>query len=121
MPKKRSAGDGGLYYLPSRKLWRGVVDAGYTLDGKRKQLYVHARSQKACREKLKTLKTELEEHGAPLNKTTTLAQWAETWLEQCRSDTDPQSYNTTASAVHKWIVPLLGRYKLREIRPSHVR
>ncbi len=121
MPKKRSPGEGAFYYLPQRKLWRGVVDVGYTLDGGRKQLYVHARSQKACREKLKALKTEIEQYGAPLDKTTTVAQWADTWLEQCRADLDPKSYTTSMAAVRKWIVPIIGRHKLRELRPSHIR
>jgi 4-hydroxyphenylpyruvate dioxygenase-like putative hemolysin len=43
MPRKRGSGDGGLYYIKSRKLWRGVVNNGYWPDGRRRQACVHDR------------------------------------------------------------------------------
>lgn len=121
MPKKRNTGDGALYYLTDRKLWRGIVEAGTTLTGQRHRLYVHAKTQKACREKLEQLKEDLAKYGTPVNRKVTVAQWAGTWLEQSRREIDPKSFAASKSAVTKWIIPYLGSIKLRELRPSHVR
>ena len=63
VPKKRSPGDGGLFYIPSRDLWRGVLDAGFNPDGTRKQVYVASRTQRGTRDKLNALKKEAEEFG----------------------------------------------------------
>ena len=121
MPKKRSNGDGALYYLSSRKLWRGIVEGGIDMAGRRHRFYVHARTQKECREKLEQLKEDVAKHGQPLNRSITLAQWTATWLAHSVRETDPKTFNANKSALNKWILPHLGHLKLRALRPSHVR
>jgi hypothetical protein len=64
MPKRRSPGDGGLFYIPSRDLWRGVVDAGFNPNGTRKQVSITSRTQRGARDKLNLLKKETEEFGS---------------------------------------------------------
>lgn len=122
MPKRRDHGQGGLYYIPSRKLWRGVVDLGYDTEGKRIQKYVHAKTQRACKTKLDTLQAEIRDHGAPLDKQVTLASWATTWLETvAKPDVDPNTYTTYKAMVNRWIIPTLGRKKVHALKPSDVR
>lgn len=122
MPKKRDHGQGGLYYLPKRDLWRGVVDLGYDRDGKRRQKYVHARTKSECAAKLKTLIGEIDEHGAPLDKQTTVREWADRWLGTvAKVDVDPKTYGSYASLSRRWIVPVLGRKKVSALTPADVR
>lgn len=121
MPKKRSPGDGGLYYIKGRNLWRGTVELGVDADGKRRQRFVTARTQRACKDKLDALKKEIIEHGSPLDKVASVAEWAPRWLEdQVKPHAKPNTYTTYASMVNRWIVPVLGRKKVASLKPSDV-
>lgn len=122
MPKKRDHGQGGLYKIRGGRLWRGVIDLGFDADGKRVQKYVHAKTQRACAEKLDELRAEIRDHGAPLDKQVTVAAWADTWLETVAKVTvDPKTYSTYASLSRRWIVPTLGRKAVHSLKPSDVR
>lgn len=122
MPKKRSHGDGGLYYVASTNLWRGVVDVGFHPDGRRKQKSVHARTQREARAKLEALRKEIDQHGAPLDKTMTVEKWAEHWLRTiCEPSMKPQALAGYESNVRKWIVPPLRKKRVSALRPSDVR
>jgi integrase len=122
MPKKRSPGDGGLFYIPSRDLWRGVVDAGFNPNGTRKQLSVTSRTQRGARDKLNLLKKEIDEFGGPLDRHRLVEQWAEHWLETvCRPKLKPKPYAAYQSVVKKWINPTLGKKPITLVKPSDVR
>lgn len=122
MPKRRDHGDGALYHLKSRGLWRGVVDLGYDADGKRIQKYVHGRTQRIAKERLDELKAEIAEHGAPLGKSTTVSDVATDWLENvARPDVDPKTYSGYAGVVRNWIAPTIGRKRVATLKPSDVR
>ena len=122
MPKKRSPGDGGLFYIPSRDLWRGVIDSGFNPDGTRKQVYVTSRTQRGARDKLNLLKREVEEFGGPLDRRRSVEQWAAHWLETvCRPKLKPKPYAAYQSVVRTWIVPTLGKKPIALVKPSDVR
>lgn len=122
MPKKRNHGDGGLYYVKSQNLWRGVVDVGFWPDGRRRQKSVSSRSQREARAKLERLKAEISEYGAPLDKTTTVAGWAEHWLDTvCRPHMKPRPFAAYQSLVRVWIVPAVGRKRITQMKPSDLR
>lgn len=122
MPKTRAHGDGALYAIRGGKLWRGVVDGGFDEDGKRIQHPVTARTKTECMRKLNDLKSEIAEHGAPVGRSRTVAQWAPKWLETVvKPDVDPSTYASYKSAANRWIVPTLGRKKIAVLKPSDVR
>ena len=122
MPKKRSPGDGGLYYLKSRGLWRGVIDVGFKPDGSRKQKYVTARTQTEARAKLAKVKAEIVQYGAPLDNAVTVESWANHWLETvCRPTLKPQPLKTYQSIVRTWIIPTLGKKRMAKLTPSDLR
>jgi integrase len=122
MPKKRSPGDGGLFYIPSRDLWRGVIDAGFNPNGTRKQVSVTSRTQRGAREKLNQLKKEVEEFGAPLDRHRLVEQWAPHWLETvCRPKLKPKPYSAYQSVVKTWVNPIIGKKPIALVKPSDVR
>lgn len=122
MPKKRSHGDGGLYELKARGLWRGVVDVGFHPDGRRKQRSVTARTKTEARAKLEELRKEIAEFGAPLDKTMTVEAWAQRWLRDvCEPQMKPKALQGYESAVNHWIVPTLRKKRVSALRPSDVR
>ncbi len=122
MPKKRDHGDGGLYELKARGLWRGVVDVGFHPDGRRKQKSVTARTKTEARDKLEKMLDEIRKHGAPLDKTVTVEAWAQKWLRTiCEPNMKPAALAGYESAVNKWIVPPLRKKRVSALRPSDVR
>jgi integrase len=123
MPKKRGHGSGALYYLPSKKLWRGVAEVPEEGRGdkKRVQKYVHSKSQSECRRKLEDLIAEIEEHGTPVDKSVTVADWAQVWLtDHARPHVDPSTFAGYSSAVRRWIDPTIGHKKIATVKPSDV-
>lgn len=121
MPKKRDHGQGALYYIKPRKLWRGVVDLGVDPQtGKRRQKMVHAKDWKTCKEKLEALQQEIAKHGVPLDRSVTVAAWVPTWLEETvKPNVDPKTYKNYRSSA-KWVVAAIGTEKIHSLRPLHV-
>jgi integrase len=144
MPKKRQHGDGALYPIrahgctrtgagwscgrkpaqcPKGRIvkYKGVVDLE-PIGGVRKQRAVTAKTQAATRAKLDALKKEIAENGAPLDKQTTLADWAWRWIaEECRPNLKPNSLSSYETMTRTWIVPTLGHRKVATLKPSDVR
>lgn len=122
MPKKRSTGDGGLYFDKKRKLWKGVVDLDTWPDGRRRQKTVTSKSQATARDKLEALKAEMVKYGSPLDRTTTLRDWSAHWLETVqRHSLTPNGLKAYESITRKWIVPKLGNKKVADLKPSDIR
>ena len=121
MPKKRSPGEGALYFDAKRKLWRGVVDAGITLSGGRKQFAVTSRKQKTCRDKLEQLKKDIAELGHPRDRKMTVEQWAQTWLEQNQREVDPGTHTTNAATIRVWVLPHIGTKRISSVTPQTVK
>lgn len=144
MPKKRQHGDGALYPIkahgctstaagwscgrkpaqcPKGRIvkYKGVVDLE-PIGGVRKQRAVTAKTQAATRAKLDALKKEIAENGAPLDKQTTLADWAWRWItEECRPNLKPNGLASYETMTRTWIVPHLGHRKVATLKPSDVR
>jgi integrase len=122
MPKKRAHGDGGLYYLESRKLWRGVIDLPPTDDGRRRQAQVHARTQRACKEKLDSLRAELKANGGqPLKRGRRLDDWAIEWFrDYAQPNLDPNTFRSYRGLFDNWVKPAIGRKPVDTIEPRDV-
>ena len=122
MPKKRSPADGGLFYIPSRDLWQGVIDSGFNPDGTRKQVYVTSRTQRGARDTLNLLKREVEEFDGPLDRRRSVEQWAAHWFETvCRPKLKPKPHAAYQSVVRTWMIPTLGKKPIALVKPFDVR
>lgn len=121
MPKRRDHGQGALYELKSRGLWRGVIDNGFTPDGRRRQKYVHAKTREECVKKLRRMMNEIEEHGGPLDHHTRVADLADTWLADAGDRLKPKTMQGYRSHVATSIVPILGKRVVADLKPSDVR
>lgn len=121
MPKRRDHGQGGLYELKGRGLWRGVVDNGYTTDGRRRQVYVHAKTREECVQKLRRLMHEIEQNGSPLDHHTRVADLAEAWLADAAGRLKPKTMQGYRSQVSTNIVPVLGKRVVGDLKASDIR
>ncbi|NAE18233.1 tyrosine-type recombinase/integrase [Enterococcus hirae] len=124
MPKasaRRQRGDGALYQRADG-LWVGVVDLGYGGDGKRKRRTVSSMSQATALKKLRDLRRTVADHGDAPNATLTLEKWLARWLEDiARYRVRPRTYEGYQTCVTQHIVPVIGRKRLAQLAPQHVR
>lgn len=120
MPKRRDHGQGALYELKDRGLWRGVVDDGFTPEGRRRQRYVSAKTREECVRKLRQLMREVSEGGA-LDHHTRVADLAKRWLDDAAARLKPKTVSGYRSHVAADIIPALGSSIVSDLRPSDVR
>lgn len=120
MPKRRDHGQGALYELKGRGLWRGVVDDGFTPEGRRRQRYVSAKTREECVRKLRQLMREVSEGGA-LDHHTRVADLAKRWLDDVAARLKPKTVSGYRSHVAADIIPALGSSIVSDLRPSDVR
>lgn len=79
MPKKRSAGEGGVWQEPSGR-WRGAISIT-SGTGKRRRIERYGKTRKEVADKLSTARKQLEQ-GTTLTKQPTIAALLEVWMAQ---------------------------------------
>lgn len=121
VPKRRDHGQGSLFEIKSRGLWRGVVDDGFIENNRRRQRYVHAKTREACAKKLRRLMQEIAEYGAPLDHHTRLEELADRWLADGGDRLKPKTMQGYRSHLVTSILPVLGKRAVADLKPSDVR
>lgn len=122
MPRKRQTGDGALYKDKRRNLWKAVIDLDPWPDGRRHQLTVTSRTAEGARDKIKKKLDEIAEFGAPLDRTSTVADWADHWLTTvCKPKLKPNGLAAYESVTRTWIIPTIGTKVVAALKPSDVR
>lgn len=121
MGKRRDYGSGSVYQRADGK-WVGSFEAGWTERGTRRRLTVIRDTEPRAKVALRDRIREFEDAGeSSANPRTTLKQWADTWLPIAERKLRPNSYNTTASAVRRWIIPTIGHKRLTQLAPGDIR
>lgn len=122
MPKKRSPGDGGLYRIRGGRLWRATLTYGHDPEtGKPLIWQATAATQKAAREKQDEARRQITQHGAPLDRTTRVSEWAARWLTDfTKPRVDPKTFAGYRTAVTRRIIPIIGHKRVSALRPSDV-
>lgn len=119
---RRQRGEGGLYQRADG-MWIGVVDLGYGPDGKRRRKPVSSKSYAVAQKKLTALKREVAQHGGNLPTANwTVEKWLNHWLDTIASErVRPRTLTGYRSYVDTWLIPHLGRRRLDQLRPEHIR
>lgn len=118
---RREKGTGALYYDHARGLWRGVVDLGYKPTGKRDRRVVSSKSKATAQRKLRDLRKQVDTTGgAPLHRT--VESWLTEWLTDIAAPrVRPRTLATYRGYVNNWLIPSIGRRRLDQLQPQHVR
>lgn len=130
--KRREWGEGSVYQRKSDWRWIGAVEVkGKDADRPRATV-----SNKGCvggcpprcshrtqlLKKLRKKQQDIEANGTPTqHASTTVKQWAATWLEIKKEKLSPNGYNAAASPIRKWIVPTIGHKRLDALTPADLR
>lgn len=120
MTKRRSRGDGGLYWSESRQRWIGAVSVGYDGRGKRVYRRVSDKTKTGALAKLKEMQ-RYHGDGLPVGpQNYTVAEALRNWLEYGLSNRDPSTAKKCRLLARKHIIPALGARKLRELSADDV-
>lgn len=119
--KQRSKGTGSIYQN-SRGQWVASIEAGWTERGTRRRLTLKARTEAEVRERLAGAQLRIAEEGIITSfSTITVKNWSEEWLIYRQRVVRPGTYVSDRSAVHRWIIPILGHFRLDALTPSIIR
>lgn len=105
----------GSYTKRSDGRWQGAIQ----IDKKRHTVY--GKTRKEVADKIAELK-KLHERGVDLGeKGQTVEEYLKRWLEDVvRVSNRPTTIRRYEGIVNKYLIPELGRYKLRELKPQQV-
>lgn len=119
MAKRRSRGDGGLYWNEKRQRWIAEITIGYRPDGKRIVRRRSGENKTEAKEELRKLLRDLEE-GTNEDRRYSVAEAVNDWLTyglHNRSESTVEKYTILAN-TH--VIPALGARKLCELSAEDV-
>lgn len=123
---RRGHHEGSIYREGDR--WVAAIDLGPDpATGRRRRRKRAADTRSEARAKLKVLQAEFEDHGDRLAERdlTLRAYMEQIWLPKldarvARGEIRPQTADMYRQRATAWIIPSVGRVKLRDLRPRHV-
>ncbi|MDP9250262.1 MAG: site-specific integrase, partial [Chloroflexota bacterium] len=120
MPR-RTKGEGAIYRDPRNGKWIGMLDLGWQ-DGHRVRKTIRGESKRQVADELARLRTD-RQRGIipPTNERTTVSAYLDAWLRDVRGTIRPSTLVSYEGHVRLHIVPRLGRLRLAELGPAHVR
>lgn len=83
MAKKRSNGEGSIFFREDKKLWTGTITIGVNPSGSQKKKTFYGPTQKAVREKMRKYESENHNLNKDLTKET-LHAWYKKWLYEIK-------------------------------------
>lgn len=120
MTKRRSRGDGGLFWSQERERYVAEVTVGFDSRGKRIRRKATGKTKTAAREKLREILRDLED-GQPVESVSyTVTDAAMSWLTYGLSGRSRSTVDNYRFQVEGHIVPFLGRKKLHELSVEDV-
>lgn len=104
--------------MPDKKY--EYVKRSFTYEGRR--YFVYGRSERDVHQKIVDMKVELQKNGIRLDGSTTVRKWSEQWLAVY---IDPSDITAKSAAMYRqkldrYILPEIGRMKLKDVRDTHL-
>ncbi len=119
--KRRSDGDGSVYFDASRGKWIGalIVDRR---DGRPVRRKVSAATRSAAATKLRDLAQQVAADELPADgKAMTVEQWMNYWYKRVLPrHAKPYTLAGYSAKVNHYIIPLLGHHRLDRLTPEHI-
>lgn len=103
-------------------LWVARIEAGWTPQGTRRRVVVSAKTEAACKTKLKAKQRQIAEGSHVVGAArANVRTWADEWLSIHATKVRPTTYTTDAGTIRKWIVPTIGQRRLADLTPADLR
>ncbi len=115
MPKKRKNGEGTIYQTKTG-LWRCEITLGYDENNKRIKKTVSSRSLEELNKKINDLKYLNDRKMLAEPQNVVISDWLDFWLETYKKPSvKPTTYDMYYNAVHTYLKPSFGHYKLDKL------
>jgi integrase len=109
---RRGHNEGTYYQLPNGK-WRVQV----TIDGKR---IGHVGTRTECRKWAEDILGQIDKGLTFEGTRKTLSEFFDEWLKSARPSLRPRTWDQYDQVARKYIIPELGKLKLKDLTPSRV-
>lgn len=120
-PRRRANGEGTIRYDEARGRWEGRLDLGATPDGKRQRRKVVGATRAEVAARLAELRQQatagLPVAGGAMTVADLLNRWHSDVLP---TKVDANTVKSYGWAIHKHLIPGLGRHRLVKLTPEHV-
>jgi len=113
MAKKRGNNEGSMVQLPSGS-WRAQV----TLNGRR--LSFTARTRRECQEWLKKTIGQIDDGMTYASTRITLEEFLTSWLISSKASKRPRTLAHYQQLARTYILPNLGKIKIRDLQPDQI-
>ena len=120
MTARRSRGEGGMSWDPTRQRWIAIVTIGYTPAGKRIYRRASGRTKTEARLKLQQLVRDRDAGHTDAQTGYTVADAVHDWLEHGLGGRDPATVETRRILAHRHVIPALGARRLIELSAEDV-
>lgn len=120
MTKRRSRGDGGLYWSESRHRWIAEVTTGYDGRGKRITRKASGKTKTEAKDKLKEMVRDLDDGLGIAPHGYTVGEAVGDWLEFGLSARDEATVTKLSILARTHVIPAIGTRKLRELSADDV-
>ncbi len=112
--KKRGNNEGSIFFYSRKKLWRAMV----TIDGHR--LGHYGKTRQECANWLKETLAQIDKGLTYDASQIKVGEFLEDWLVSIKSNIKPTTCYNYNLAVHKHIIPALGKLLMKDLRPDIV-
>jgi len=116
----RGKGEGAIF-KDGRGLWTATVELPQ-LDGTRRRKTIRSKDKATVIRKLTAMKAQLAEHGDLPTAGETTEKWLRAWFESIAlKKIRPKTAATYRTLLEQHIIPAIGRVRLDQLTPAHVR
>ena len=120
MTKRRSRGDGGLFWDEKRQRWIASVTVGYDGRGKRVFRRASGRTKTEAKDKLKEIQRAYDDGMVTAATGYTVGDAVTYWLAYGLNGRDPHTVEMYRTYAETHIIPAIGKRKLRELTVEDV-
>ena len=116
MARRRSAGEGTVFFWESKGLWVGRITLP---DGKKRTEY--NKKQSVVKDWILDNRNQLKQRILPADDTVTVGQFLMNYMETVGTQIlRPITQKMYDSYIRVHIVPAIGKIKLKDLRPDHL-
>ncbi|WPX08229.1 tyrosine-type recombinase/integrase [Anaerocellum danielii] len=117
---RRGKGEGSIFKRKDGR-WCGFITLGYDEKGNQKKKFFYGKTRQEVAEKINQALNELKQGVLIAEGNITLEEWLRTWLwEYKRPQISESTFDDYESIIRNHINPVLGKYKLKDLRPEHL-
>lgn len=119
---RQANGRSSIYQAKADGRWHGRVTMGAKTDGSPDRRHVTGKTRAAVTRKVRLIEKQRDSGDyAAAGINLTVADWLSQWLEHIAAPTvAPKSLAAYRTAVHKHLIPGLGKHRLANLREHHI-